>query len=167
MLTFDFCISMVQMTPPAAGLCLDVYRFLKNAHNICLLSMFVCIQLVQVIINTTHLEQSCHFLEEFISNITNVPPDTVNATKLYGTSTFKVHRHTQLFPCLIYVLVASLVFLFFYSVISTCFFTLMYTNKLYLFYLYALYLFICPVNTKHYLFCSQLHYVFSTVLMLT
>lgn len=49
-----------------------------------------CKQLVQVIINTTHLEQSCHFLEEFISNITNVPPDTVNTTKLYGTSTFKV-----------------------------------------------------------------------------
>uniref|UniRef100_A0A3Q0R212 Exocyst complex component 6B n=1 Tax=Amphilophus citrinellus TaxID=61819 RepID=A0A3Q0R212_AMPCI len=51
-------------------------------------------ELVQVIINTTHLEQSCHFLEEFISNITNVPPDTVNATKLYGTSTFKVRAHT-------------------------------------------------------------------------
>uniref|UniRef100_A0A665VPU5 Exocyst complex component n=1 Tax=Echeneis naucrates TaxID=173247 RepID=A0A665VPU5_ECHNA len=50
-------------------------------------------ELVQVIINTTHLEQSCHFLEEFISNITNVPPDTVNATKLYGTSTFKDARH--------------------------------------------------------------------------
>uniref|UniRef100_A0A7N6BZE0 Exocyst complex component n=1 Tax=Anabas testudineus TaxID=64144 RepID=A0A7N6BZE0_ANATE len=52
-----------------------------------------CTKLVQVIINTTHLEQSCHFLEEFISNITNVPPDTVNATKLYGTSTFKDARH--------------------------------------------------------------------------
>lgn len=51
---------------------------------------YVCIQLVQVIINTTHLEQSCHYLEEFISNITNVPPHTANATKLYGTSTFKV-----------------------------------------------------------------------------
>uniref|UniRef100_A0AAQ5X1D2 Exocyst complex component n=1 Tax=Amphiprion ocellaris TaxID=80972 RepID=A0AAQ5X1D2_AMPOC len=50
-------------------------------------------ELVQVIINTTHLEQSCHFLEEFISNITNIPPDTVNATKLYGTSTFKDARH--------------------------------------------------------------------------
>uniref|UniRef100_A0A8P4KJ52 Exocyst complex component n=1 Tax=Dicentrarchus labrax TaxID=13489 RepID=A0A8P4KJ52_DICLA len=50
-------------------------------------------ELVQVIINTTHLEQSCHFLEEFISNITNVPPDTANATKLYGTSTFKDARH--------------------------------------------------------------------------
>ncbi|XP_077356155.1 exocyst complex component 6B isoform X2 [Festucalex cinctus] len=50
-------------------------------------------ELVQVIINTTHLEQSCHFLEEFISNITNVPSDTANATKLYGTSTFKDARH--------------------------------------------------------------------------
>ncbi|XP_024910197.1 exocyst complex component 6B-like isoform X2 [Cynoglossus semilaevis] len=50
-------------------------------------------ELVQVIINTTHLEQSCQFLEEFISNITNVPVDTVNATKLYGTSTFKDARH--------------------------------------------------------------------------
>ncbi|XP_061769048.1 exocyst complex component 6B isoform X2 [Nerophis ophidion] len=50
-------------------------------------------ELVQVIINTTHLEQSCHFLEEFIANITNVPPDTANATKLYGTSTFKDARH--------------------------------------------------------------------------
>ncbi|XP_035004410.1 exocyst complex component 6B isoform X3 [Hippoglossus stenolepis] len=50
-------------------------------------------ELVQVIINTTHLEQCCQFLEEFISNITNVPPDTANATKLYGTSTFKDARH--------------------------------------------------------------------------
>ncbi|XP_065104847.1 exocyst complex component 6B isoform X1 [Paramisgurnus dabryanus] len=51
-------------------------------------------ELVQIIINTTHLEQSCHFLEEFISIITNVPPDTINATKLYGTSTFKDARHS-------------------------------------------------------------------------
>ncbi|KAL2079717.1 hypothetical protein ACEWY4_025461 [Coilia grayii] len=50
-------------------------------------------ELVQIIINTTHLEQSCHYLEEFISYITNVPPDTMNATKLYGTSTFKDARH--------------------------------------------------------------------------
>ncbi|XP_056612461.1 exocyst complex component 6B [Triplophysa dalaica] len=50
-------------------------------------------ELVQIIINTTHLEQCCHYLEEFISNITNVPPDTINATKLYGTSTFKDARH--------------------------------------------------------------------------
>lgn len=59
-----------------------------------LISLCVYIQLVQVIINTTHLEQSCHYLEEFISNITNVPPHTVNATKLYGTSTFKVLLRT-------------------------------------------------------------------------
>ncbi|XP_072543794.1 exocyst complex component 6B [Salminus brasiliensis] len=51
-------------------------------------------ELVQIIINTTHLEMSCHYLEEFISNITNVPPDAVNATKLYGTSTFKDARHS-------------------------------------------------------------------------
>ncbi|XP_053537335.1 exocyst complex component 6B isoform X3 [Ictalurus punctatus] len=51
-------------------------------------------ELVQIIVNTTHLELSCHCLEEFISNITNVPPDTVNITKLYGTSTFKDARHT-------------------------------------------------------------------------
>uniref|UniRef100_A0A8K9Y3H9 Exocyst complex component n=1 Tax=Oncorhynchus mykiss TaxID=8022 RepID=A0A8K9Y3H9_ONCMY len=50
-------------------------------------------ELVQVIINTTQLEASCVYLEEFISNITNVPPDTANATKLYGTSTFKDARH--------------------------------------------------------------------------
>uniref|UniRef100_A0A8C9SEX4 Exocyst complex component n=1 Tax=Scleropages formosus TaxID=113540 RepID=A0A8C9SEX4_SCLFO len=51
-------------------------------------------ELVQIIINTTHLEQSCHFLEGFISNITNIPPDTINATKLYGMATFKDARHT-------------------------------------------------------------------------
>ncbi|XP_076828549.1 exocyst complex component 6B isoform X2 [Brachyhypopomus gauderio] len=50
-------------------------------------------ELVQIIVNTTHLETSCHYLEEFISNITNVPPHMVNATKLYGTSTFKDARH--------------------------------------------------------------------------
>lgn len=47
-------------------------------------------QLVQIIINTTHLEKSCRFLEEFITNITNVLPETVHTTKLYGTTTFKV-----------------------------------------------------------------------------
>ncbi|CAB1345646.1 unnamed protein product, partial [Coregonus sp. 'balchen'] len=49
--------------------------------------------LAEVIINTTQLEASCVYLEEFISNITNVPPETANATKLYGTSTFKDARH--------------------------------------------------------------------------
>ncbi|XP_078080642.1 exocyst complex component 6B isoform X1 [Mustelus asterias] len=50
-------------------------------------------ELVQIIINTTHLERSCKFLEEFITNITNVPPETIHATKLYGTATFKDCRH--------------------------------------------------------------------------
>uniref|UniRef100_A0A803SKV1 Exocyst complex component n=1 Tax=Anolis carolinensis TaxID=28377 RepID=A0A803SKV1_ANOCA len=50
-------------------------------------------ELVQIIINTTHLEKSCRFLEEFITNITNVLPDTVHTTKLYGTTTFKDARH--------------------------------------------------------------------------
>jgi len=50
------------------------------------------LQLVQIIINTTHLEKSCKFLEEFITNITNVLPETVHTTKLYGTTTFKVSR---------------------------------------------------------------------------
>ena len=49
-------------------------------------------ELVQIIINTTHLEKSCKYLKEFI-NITNVLPGTVHATKLYGTVTCKVARH--------------------------------------------------------------------------
>ncbi|XP_049506297.1 exocyst complex component 6B isoform X5 [Panthera uncia] len=51
-------------------------------------------ELVQIIINTTHLEKSCKYLEEFITNITNVLPETVHTTKLYGTTTFK-----ELFCC--------------------------------------------------------------------
>lgn len=50
-------------------------------------------ELVQIIINTTHLEKSCKYLEEFITNITNVLPGIVHATKLYGTVTCKVARH--------------------------------------------------------------------------
>uniref|UniRef100_A0A8C0XI07 Exocyst complex component n=1 Tax=Castor canadensis TaxID=51338 RepID=A0A8C0XI07_CASCN len=50
-------------------------------------------ELVQIIINTTHLEKSCKYLEEFITNITNVLPETVHTTKLYGTTTFKDARH--------------------------------------------------------------------------
>ncbi|XP_060103208.1 exocyst complex component 6B [Heteronotia binoei] len=50
-------------------------------------------ELVQIIINTTHLEKSCQFLEEFITNITSVLPETVHTTKLYGTATFKDARH--------------------------------------------------------------------------
>ncbi|XP_032508349.1 exocyst complex component 6B isoform X4 [Phocoena sinus] len=50
-------------------------------------------ELVQIIINTTHLEKSCKYLEEFITNITNVLPEIVHTTKLYGTTTFKDARH--------------------------------------------------------------------------
>ncbi|KAA8581160.1 hypothetical protein FQN60_002741, partial [Etheostoma spectabile] len=49
--------------------------------------------LVQIIINTTHLEQACKYLEEFITNITNVSPETVHTTRLYGLATFKDARH--------------------------------------------------------------------------
>ncbi|OCT99075.1 hypothetical protein XELAEV_18004865mg [Xenopus laevis] len=49
-------------------------------------------ELVQIIINTTHLEVSCKYLEEFITNITGVLPDTVHTTKLYGLTTFKDAR---------------------------------------------------------------------------
>ena len=47
-------------------------------------------QLVQIIINTTHLEQACRYLEDFITNITTVSPEAVHTTRLYGLSTFKV-----------------------------------------------------------------------------
>ncbi|KAM8877599.1 exocyst complex component 6 isoform 4-T4 [Synchiropus picturatus] len=50
-------------------------------------------ELVQIIINTTHLEQACRYLEEFISNITNISPETIHTTRLYGLSTFKDARH--------------------------------------------------------------------------
>ncbi|XP_056286084.1 exocyst complex component 6 isoform X1 [Pseudoliparis swirei] len=50
-------------------------------------------ELVQIIINTTHLEQACKYLEEFITNITNVSPEMVHTTRLYGLSTFKDARH--------------------------------------------------------------------------
>ncbi|KAG7226564.1 hypothetical protein INR49_003721 [Caranx melampygus] len=50
-------------------------------------------ELVQIIINTTHLEQACRYLEEFITNITNVSPETVHTTRLYGLATFKDARH--------------------------------------------------------------------------
>ncbi|KAK7811463.1 hypothetical protein U0070_008664 [Myodes glareolus] len=50
------------------------------------------IQLVQIIINTTHLEQACKYLEDFITNITNISQETVHTTRLYGLSTFKVSK---------------------------------------------------------------------------
>uniref|UniRef100_A0A8B9TTG2 Exocyst complex component n=1 Tax=Anas platyrhynchos TaxID=8839 RepID=A0A8B9TTG2_ANAPL len=50
-------------------------------------------ELVQIIINTTHLEQACKYLEDFISNITNISQVTVHTARLYGLSTFKDARH--------------------------------------------------------------------------
>ncbi|XP_030058871.1 exocyst complex component 6 isoform X2 [Microcaecilia unicolor] len=50
-------------------------------------------ELVQIIINTTHLEQACKYLEDFITNITNISTETVHTTRLYGLSTFKDARH--------------------------------------------------------------------------
>uniref|UniRef100_A0A8C0ZXW1 Exocyst complex component n=1 Tax=Castor canadensis TaxID=51338 RepID=A0A8C0ZXW1_CASCN len=47
-------------------------------------------ELVQIIINTTHLEQACKYLEDFITNITNISQETVHTTRLYGLSTFKI-----------------------------------------------------------------------------
>ncbi|XP_068114279.1 exocyst complex component 6 isoform X3 [Hyperolius riggenbachi] len=51
-------------------------------------------ELVQIIINTTHLEQACKYLEDFITNITHISPETVHTTRLYGLSTFKDARHS-------------------------------------------------------------------------
>uniref|UniRef100_A0A4W3K0P1 Exocyst complex component 6 n=1 Tax=Callorhinchus milii TaxID=7868 RepID=A0A4W3K0P1_CALMI len=56
-------------------------------------------ELVQIIINTTHLEQACKYLEDFITNITNVSPETVHTTRLYGLSTFKVCVGNLLLSC--------------------------------------------------------------------
>uniref|UniRef100_A0A5F9CQL6 Exocyst complex component n=1 Tax=Oryctolagus cuniculus TaxID=9986 RepID=A0A5F9CQL6_RABIT len=50
-------------------------------------------ELVQIIINTAHLEQACKYLEDFITNITNISQETVHTTRLYGLSTFKDARH--------------------------------------------------------------------------
>ncbi|XP_059109737.1 exocyst complex component 6 [Peromyscus eremicus] len=50
-------------------------------------------ELVQIIINTTHLEQACKYLEDFMTNITNISQETVHTTRLYGLSTFKDARH--------------------------------------------------------------------------
>lgn len=67
---------------------------------------------MQIIINTTHLEQACRYLEEFITNITNVSPETVHTTRLYGLSTFKVkfecYVDSSLCPYLVLVLIIQL-----------------------------------------------------------
>nr|XP_008113544.1 PREDICTED: exocyst complex component 6 isoform X1 [Anolis carolinensis] len=53
----------------------------------------VLTELVQIIINTTHLEQACKYLEDFITNITNISQETLHTARLYGLSTFKDARH--------------------------------------------------------------------------
>ncbi|XP_014744981.1 PREDICTED: exocyst complex component 6B-like [Sturnus vulgaris] len=50
-------------------------------------------ELVQIIINTTHLEKSCKSLEQFLPSITHVQPQALHTTKLYGTTAFKDARH--------------------------------------------------------------------------
>ncbi|XP_077991948.1 exocyst complex component 6B-like [Glandiceps talaboti] len=49
-------------------------------------------ELIQITINTTHLENSCVYLEEFISNITGAPADSKHATSFQGVSIFKDAR---------------------------------------------------------------------------
>ncbi|XP_012889777.1 PREDICTED: exocyst complex component 6 [Dipodomys ordii] len=71
---------------------------LTRTLNSCLLNLIRkphigLAELVQIIINTTHLEQACKYLEDFITNITNISQETVHTTRLYGLSTFKDARH--------------------------------------------------------------------------
>ncbi|XP_075390285.1 exocyst complex component 6 isoform X2 [Tenrec ecaudatus] len=71
---------------------------LTRTLNSCLLNLIRkphigLTELVQIIINTTHLEQACKYLEDFITNITNISQETVHTTRLYGLSTFKDARH--------------------------------------------------------------------------
>ena len=73
---------------------LQLTRTLNNSlQNVITRKNIGLTELVQIIINTTHLEKSCKYFEEFTTNITNVLPGTVHATKLYGTMSFKVARH--------------------------------------------------------------------------
>lgn len=66
-----------------------------NIYRKCILPefLFLCVlKLVQIIINTTHLEQACKYLEDFITNITNISQETLHTARLYGLSTFKVRE---------------------------------------------------------------------------
>ncbi|XP_066277850.1 exocyst complex component 6B-like isoform X2 [Branchiostoma lanceolatum] len=49
-------------------------------------------ELVQISINTTHLETACVYLEDFISNMTGAVGDSVHTARLQGTNTFKDTR---------------------------------------------------------------------------
>ncbi|XP_013391854.1 exocyst complex component 6B isoform X2 [Lingula anatina] len=50
------------------------------------------LQLIQISINMNYLEQSCEYLEQFISNITGADRESVHVTKLHGTAMFKDAR---------------------------------------------------------------------------
>ncbi|XP_064631540.1 exocyst complex component 6B-like isoform X2 [Lineus longissimus] len=49
-------------------------------------------QLIQISINMNYLEQSCVYLETFITNITGAEKDGVHLSRLHGTSMFKDSR---------------------------------------------------------------------------
>jgi len=49
-------------------------------------------QLVQIIVNTTHLENSCPYVEEYVRKITGVKAGNAHSAKLVGVSTFKDAR---------------------------------------------------------------------------
>ncbi|XP_074641580.1 exocyst complex component 6B-like isoform X2 [Tubulanus polymorphus] len=50
------------------------------------------LQLIQISINMNYLEQSCGYLEEFISNIIGSDKDSVHVGRLHGTAMFKDAR---------------------------------------------------------------------------
>uniref|UniRef100_H2YEW4 Exocyst complex component n=1 Tax=Ciona savignyi TaxID=51511 RepID=H2YEW4_CIOSA len=50
-------------------------------------------ELVQIIVNTTHLENSCQHIEEFVHSITGVRVGSAHSAKLVGVSTFKDARN--------------------------------------------------------------------------
>ncbi|KAK3094794.1 hypothetical protein FSP39_006322 [Pinctada imbricata] len=50
------------------------------------------LQLIQIAINMNYLEQSCTYLEEYISSITGAQNDSAHLSRLHGTSMFKDAR---------------------------------------------------------------------------
>ncbi|XP_076812574.1 exocyst complex component 6B-like isoform X2 [Clavelina lepadiformis] len=50
-------------------------------------------ELVQIIVNTTYLENSCRYIEDFVQSITGVRAGSAHSAKLVGVSTFKDARN--------------------------------------------------------------------------
>ncbi|CAK8688844.1 unnamed protein product [Clavelina lepadiformis] len=50
-------------------------------------------ELVQIIVNTTYLENSCRHIEDFVQSITGVRAGSAHSAKLVGVSTFKDARN--------------------------------------------------------------------------